>query len=148
MVLREKLKLIRKKSKKTIPQFSEFVSIPMGTLSKYSSGEREVSGDAVLKIIDKFPQYALWLTLNEVAPEIGQVSPEDDAPQMGNAGVPAKLLDDSFFQTMNTAIALSWLTPKKEIEFSMLNDLFRHNFAEAGGVIVEQSTSEEESRSA
>lgn len=148
MNLKEKFKLIRKKSGMTQSIFGDFVSIPLSTVKKYSTGELSVSGDAVLKIIDKFPQYTLWLTLNEVAPEIGQISPEDDAPQMGNAGVPAKLLDDSFFQTMNTAIALSWLTPKKEIEFSMLNDLFRHNFAEAGGVIVEQSTSEEESRSA
>lgn len=148
MILREKLKLIRKKSNKTIPQFSEFVSIPMGTLSKYSSGERDVSGDAILKIIDKYPQYALWLTLDQVAPEVGQVSPEEDAPQMGAAGVPSKLLDDSFFQTMNTAIALSWLTPKEGIEFSMLNDLFRHNFVEAGGVIVEQAQDQSESKSA
>jgi len=146
MVLREKLKLIRKKSNKTIPQFSEFVSIPMGTLSKYSSGERDVSGDAVLKIIDKFPQYALWLTLNEVAPEAGQVSPEDNAPQMGSTGVPKKLIDDAFDKTIETSVALGWLTPKDGIEFSMLADLHRHNFVEAGGVLLQQESALEQEK--
>ena len=146
MDLKEKLKLIWKNSDKTQPKFGEFVSIPLSTMKKYLTGEREVSGDAVFKIIDKYPQYALWLTINEVAPEVGQISPELDMPKMGTTGVPEKLIDDAFEQTMNTAIALSWLTPKEGLEFSMLNDLHRHNFVEAGGILFAQDSAQVESK--
>jgi len=146
MNLKEKLKLIQKTSGMTQPKFSAFVSIPLSTLKKYLTGERDVSGDAVLKIIETFPQYALWLTLNEVAPEIQQISPEQKMPLMSSAGVPEKLLDDAFGQTMTTAIALSWLTPKEGIEFSMLSDLHRHNFVEAGGILFSQDSEQDESK--
>jgi len=146
MNIREKLKLIRIHSKKTIPQFSDFLSIPMGTLSKYSSGERDVSGDAVLKIIDKYPQYALWLTINEVAPEVGQISPDLEMPLMSGAGVPVAIIDDAFDKTIETSVVLGWLTPKEGIEFSMLSDLHRHNFVEAGGVLLPQDSTQEQSK--
>jgi hypothetical protein len=67
-------------------------------------------------------------------------------PQMSSAGVPEKLLNDSFGQTMTTAIALSWLTPKEGLEFSMLSDLNRHNFVEAGGILFSQDSEQDESK--
>jgi|GEM_PF-2633923 len=148
MESRDKIKLIRKSEGLTQAKLADILSIPLNSIKNYERGERGISAAYLFKLSESFPQYTLWLMNDCVAPEAGQISPEDDAPQMGSAGVPAKLLDDSFFQTMNTAIALSWLTPKEGIEFSMLNDLFRHNFAEAGGVIVEQASTETASKTA
>jgi len=137
MNLKEKFNLIRKSTGLSQPKFGEMVSMPLSSVKKYSTGELSVSGDAILKIIEKFPQYTLWLTLNEVAPEVGQVSPEDNAPKMGSTGVPKKLIDDAFDKTIETSVALGWLTPKDGIEFSMLADLHRHNFVEAGGILLQ-----------
>lgn len=146
MELKEKLKLIQKTSGMTQPKFGEEVSIPLSTLKKYLTGERDVSGDAVLKIIDVYPQFALWLTTDSIAPEVGQISPEQDKPQLMSNGVPEKLLDDTFDKTIETSVALGWLTPKDGIEFSMLADLHRHNFVEAGGVFLSQEPMQEQDK--
>jgi len=146
MDLKEKIKLIRKASGLTQPKISELVGIPLNSIRNYERGERGVSALFLLKICEIFPQYTLWLMTNEIAPEVGQISPEQDMPKMASAGVPEKLLNDSFFQTMNTAIALSWLTPKEGLEFSMLSDLHRHNFVEAGGVLIAQDSTQGESK--
>lgn len=146
MDLKEKIKLIRKASGLTQPKISELVGIPLNSVRNYERGERGVSALFLLKICEIFPQYTLWLMTNEVAPEVGQISPEQEMPQMASVGVPEKLLDDAFEQTMSTAIALSWLTPKEGLEFSMLNDLHRHNFVEAGGILFAQDSAQDESK--
>ena len=147
MELKDKLKLIIKTSGLSYAKFSELTSIPLSTLKKYATGERDTSFGVFQKIIKTFPQYTLWLALDQVAPESGQISPEENPPKMNMVGVPEKLLNDAFGQTMTTAIALSWLTPKEGIEFSMLSDLHRHNFVEAGGILFSQDSEQEENES-
>lgn len=58
--------------------------------------------------------------------------------------VTSEVLDNSLYQTLNTSIALGWLTPKAGFEFSTLNKLFRHNFVEAGGELVKQAQAPDE----
>lgn len=62
--------------------------------------------------------------------------------------VTSEVLDNSLYQTLNTSIALGWLTPKAGFEFSTLNKLFRHNFVEAGGELVEQAQDPDEAQQA
>ena len=143
MELKEKIRLIRKSNKLTQPKFTELTAIPLSSLKSFELGDRSVSLSALLKIIDQFPQYALWLTTDNVAPEVGQISPDQEMPQLMSNGVPEKLIDDAFDKTIETSVALGWLTPKDGIEFSMLADLHRHNFVEAGGVFLSQEPMQE-----
>jgi transcriptional regulator with XRE-family HTH domain len=147
MEIAQKIKLIRTSEGLSQPKLSKLIDIPLNTIGNYETGSRKVSAEYLLKLSDKFSKYALWLMTDQVAPEVGQVSPEDNQPQMNCIGVPEKLLDDAFGQTMTTAIALSWLTPKEGIEFSMLSDLHRHNFVEAGGILFSQDSEQEENES-
>jgi len=82
-------------------------------------------------------QYALWFTTNTIAPESGQIAPGDDAPKMSGNGVPVKLLNAAFEQTLTTSIELGWITPKEGVNFSMLSDLLRHDFVQQGGRLIE-----------
>lgn len=43
-----------------------------------SKGAVRVSADEIDVLVEIFPQYALWLASGNVAPEIGQTSPELD----------------------------------------------------------------------
>ena len=142
MNLQEKIKLIRKSHNFTQAKFSDELSMPMTSLRKYESGEREPSGKALLKIAEKFPQYALWLTIGKTIPESGQIAPGDNAPQMGYAGVPAELLNSAFEKTITASIALGWLSAKPDIKFSMLADLLRHDFVAEGGKLIEPTADE------
>ncbi len=148
MNLNEKIKLIRKTHGSTQKVFAEILSMPISTLKKYESGDREPSGSALQKIANQFPNFSLWLILNEVAPESGQVAPGDEAPKMSGDGVPAELLNAAFEKTITTSISLGWLTAKPEIQFSMLSDLMRHDFVEQGGKLILQDADENESQTA
>lgn len=44
-----------------------------------SKGAIRVSTEEIDVLVEIFPQYALWLASGNVAPEIGQTSPETDA---------------------------------------------------------------------
>ncbi len=146
MKLNEKLKLIRTTHSHTQIKFSELIDIPRRTYQKYELGNAEMPTSAFLKISDRYPQYALWLVSDKVAPEIGQVAPSDDTPKMGFSGVPEELLNTAFEKTITTSISLGWLTAKPEIQFSMLSDLMRHDFVEQGGKLISQDADENESQ--
>lgn len=146
MELNEKIKLIRKKHKFTQAEFAEMLDIPPSTYKKNELGQREMSVSKLLKVIEKYPEYALWLTTEEVAPEAGQIAPGENGPKMGHSGVPAELLNSAFERTMDASISLGWLSPKEGIKFSMLADLFRHDFVEVGGVLIEPVEGADESQ--
>ncbi|MFT5879583.1 MAG: transcriptional regulator with XRE-family HTH domain [Moritella sp.] len=146
MELKDKIKLIRKAHGYTQAKFAENLDIAFRTFQKYELGNVELSMKAFLKISEKYPQYALWLTTTKVAPEIGQIAPGDNAPQMGSAGVPAELLNSAFEKTITASIALGWLSAKPDIKFSMLADLLRHDFVAEGGKLIEQAADESESK--
>ena len=143
MEFKQKIKITVKHSGLTYAKFAEKTSISLSSLKKYAGGEIEPSLKSIVKIIDQYPQYTLWLMTNEVAPEVGQISPDQEMPQLMSNGVPEKLLDDTFDKTIETSVALGWLTPKEDIKMSMLADLHRHNFVEAGGVFLSQEPMQE-----
>ncbi|WP_271197266.1 hypothetical protein [Pseudomonas turukhanskensis] len=45
-----------------------------------SKGAVRVSADEIDVLVELFPQHALWLVSGEVAPEIGQTSPDHSQP--------------------------------------------------------------------
>jgi transcriptional regulator with XRE-family HTH domain len=142
--LKQKLKLIIKTSGLTYAKFADLTSISLSSLKKYAGGESDAPFKVILKITASFPQYALWLTTNNVAPEVGQISPDIEMPQLMSVGIPHEIVDKAFDKTMETSLMLGWLTPKEGIEFSMLADLHRHNFVEAGGVLLEPKSTQEQ----
>lgn len=48
-----------------------------------SKGAVRVSADEIDVLVEIFPQYAFWLASGNVAPEIGQISPELDKASEG-----------------------------------------------------------------
>ena len=142
MQIGEKIKLIREVHGYNRVEFANILSMPKSSLEQYERETRSPSGKALLKITEHFPQYALWFTTNTLAPESGQIAPGDDIPKMCNNGVPAELLDAAFERMLTASIALGWLTPKPDIQFSMLADLLRHDFVAEGGKLIERSEDE------
>lgn len=143
MLLSEKIKLIRDTHGYNRVEFAKILSMPKSSLEKYEVGERSPSGKALLKIIEVFPQYALWLTTDGELTISNQIAPGDKATQMGGNGVPAELLNAAFEQTLTTSIELGWVTPKEGVNFSMLSDLLRHDFVQQGGCLIEPAENDE-----
>ena len=142
MLLSEKIKLIRDTHGYNRVEFAKILSMPKSSLEKYEVGERSPSGKALLKIIEVFPQYALWLTTAGEFTISDQIAPGQQAPKMGYAGVPAELLNSAFEKTITASIALGWLSAKPDIKFSMLADLLRHDFVAEGGKLIEPAADE------
>lgn len=142
MDLKLKIKTIRKKLKFTQAGFAKHLDIPASSYQGYELGVNPVPSNVLFKITEKFPEYTLWLMTGETAPSAGQISPNDEKPKMEGAAVPAELLNAAFERMLTASIALGWLTPKPDIQFSMLADLLRHDFVAEGGKLIERSEDE------
>ncbi len=88
MELKEKIKAIRKKVGSTQTDFAESLSIPLSTLKKYESGHSNIALPVITKITqhEVYKKFALWLLTDDVAPESGQFSPDDELLPMKNTG--------------------------------------------------------------
>lgn len=74
----QKLKAIRRAEGLTQKSFSEQAGIPLGTIKNYETGQVE-AGLKVIELVVNNPQfkkYTMWLMTGDVAPEIGQISPD------------------------------------------------------------------------
>ena len=138
MELKIKLKIIRKKHGYTQANFAKFLDIPYSSYQKYELGGNEASSSTLFKIVEKFPQYALWLMTEQANIDVTQVSPSDQDVKINiAAAVPVELLNAAFEQTLTTSIELGWVTPKEGVNFGMLADLLRHDFVQQGGRLIE-----------
>lgn len=137
-----KIRAIRKKLKFTQAGFAKHLDIPASSYQRYELGNNDVPSSVLFKITENFPEYTLWLMTEQTNVAAGQISPNDEKPKMEGAAVPAELLDAAFERMLTASIALGWLTPKPEIQFSMLADLLRHDFVAEGGKLIEQSEDE------
>lgn len=146
MTLQEKIKLIRNSFGLSQAKFSKEFDIPMKNIANYESGARKVAAEYLLKICEISPHFSLWLMTDKTAPEVGQISPDQEMPQLMSVGVPTGIVDSAFDKTIETSVALGWLTPQKDIKMSMLADLHRHNFVEAGGVFLQQEQAQEQDK--
>lgn len=88
MELREKIKAIRNKVGETQTDFAESLSIPLSTLKKYESGHSNIALPVISKITQHqvYKKFALWLLTDEVAPESGQISPDDELLAVKDSG--------------------------------------------------------------
>lgn len=77
MLISEKIRMIRVAERLTQVNFCEITHIALGTLKRYEGGQSEPSVTALLRITrnHRFKKYALWLTTDETAPEVGQIAP-------------------------------------------------------------------------
>lgn len=76
--LGEKVKAIRKVEQLSQVQFCEATGISISTVKKYETGLLEPGGGTLMKITKhpQFKKYTMWLMTGDVAPEIGQISPD------------------------------------------------------------------------
>ena len=74
----QKIRQIREVIGLSRPKFAELLSVPPTTLKNYELGYREVGG-AFLVALASHPQlhqFTLWLLSDKIAPEVGQIGPE------------------------------------------------------------------------
>lgn len=65
-------------SKRTSVWFEKRTGIDRYRWGNIRSGKARLSDAEIEAVVKLFPQYALWLTNGEIAPECGQTSPEYD----------------------------------------------------------------------
>lgn len=77
MDLAAKLKAMRLKEGLTQSEFCDLVGFSLSTYKKYESSLFEMGFSALSKVVNhpRFMKYTLWLMIEQIAPEIGQVSP-------------------------------------------------------------------------
>lgn len=75
IILREKVAELRGKLGLTRAEFCEKVGIPNGTLVSIELRGNAPGAEIITKIIETFPQYALWLTTGETEYIAGQFEP-------------------------------------------------------------------------
>jgi hypothetical protein len=65
-------------SKRTSVWFERETGIDRYRWGNIRSGKARLSDAEIDAVVTLFPQYALWLASGQIAPEIGQISPEYD----------------------------------------------------------------------
>jgi hypothetical protein len=65
-------------SKRTSVWFEKETGIDRYRWGNIRSGKARLSDAEIDAVVKVFPQYSLWLVSGEIAPEIGQTSPEFD----------------------------------------------------------------------
>jgi len=75
IILREKVAELRGKLGLTRAEFCEKVGIPNGTLVSIELRGNAPGAEIITKIVEAFPQYALWLTTGEIEHIAGQFEP-------------------------------------------------------------------------
>ena len=78
MEIGKKIKAVRIAEGLSQPKMAQLVEIPIGSLRDWEQGRGIPRSDYLIKITahERFKKYALWLTIDEVLPESGQISPD------------------------------------------------------------------------
>lgn len=78
-MIKERVITIIKSSGLKNPELEEKTGIGRYTWQNVrNKPERELKTEEIEAIIKLYPQYALWIASGEIAPEVGQTSPEYD----------------------------------------------------------------------
>lgn len=74
----KKLLLIRKAEGITQREFSEITGLSLSTIKNYEAGQKIAGIASVERVIntDKLKKYTMWILLDQVSPESGQIAPE------------------------------------------------------------------------
>ncbi|HGJ5855626.1 helix-turn-helix domain-containing protein [Arsenophonus nasoniae] len=73
----EKLKSIRHAEGLTQPEFSKLTGISLGAIRNYETGQSGVGLNVIDRIVKhpKLKKYTMWLMMDEINPEVGQIEP-------------------------------------------------------------------------
>jgi transcriptional regulator with XRE-family HTH domain len=74
--LGSKIRKIREAEGLGRAEFCKITGIPKDSLIRIETKGSEPKSGVLLAVCAKFEKYALWLTTDKVAPEVGQISPE------------------------------------------------------------------------
>ncbi len=82
----QKLKAIRKAEGLTQKAFSDLVGIPLGSIKNYETGQTEAGLKTIELVVNNavLKKYTMWLMTGDVAPEIGQISPDLSPDGLGS----------------------------------------------------------------
>ena len=137
MKIGQKIKLIREYEGIKRSEFCQHIDMTVDSLKTYEVKERNIGFDNLSKIMShpQIEKYSLWLITGRTAPAAGQIAPGESHIEIG-AIIPKATLTSAFERTMHTSISLGWLTPKEDINFGMLSDVFLSDFEAVGGQVT------------
>lgn len=87
----EKIDRIRAAERLTLAEFSEKIGVSANTLNTMKSRGSSPRFDVIEKILNTWPQYALWLTTGEIDISSGQIAPGNIADE--DALIRYKIID-------------------------------------------------------
>ncbi|BBN59292.1 helix-turn-helix transcriptional regulator [Hydrogenovibrio marinus] len=75
----EKLKLIREAENLSQSELAEKTGIPKRSIINYENSDRQPAFDAVKKVCESFPEYTMYLMLDDMPENTGsdQIKPEE-----------------------------------------------------------------------
>jgi len=134
MKIGQKIKLIREHEGIKRSEFCQAIDMTVDSLKTYEVKERNIGFDNLSKIMShpQLEKYSLWLITGKTAPAAGQIAPDGQSLEVGSM-IPKATLTSAFERTMHTSISLGWLTPREDVSFGMLSDVFLSDFEAVGG---------------
>jgi transcriptional regulator with XRE-family HTH domain len=75
MELKERIKILRKSTGMTQPEFSLFCGLKSSQVMHIEQGNIEATNTMLEKIADKYPEYRYWIHTGNECPNDGQISP-------------------------------------------------------------------------
>ena len=77
-MIKERVITILKSSGIRLPELEQRTGISRYTWNnlKNTARNREIKAEEIEAIVKLFPQYALWMVSGEIAPGVGQISPD------------------------------------------------------------------------
>lgn len=74
--INKKIRTLRDSLKLGRGEFAEKTDIPKKTIENLEQEKQKAYAWHIQAICNVWPEYTLWLMTNQIAPEIGQISPE------------------------------------------------------------------------
>lgn len=84
--LGKKIREIREVQGMSREAFAVTHGLPYGTVMNLEQGRTDPRSSILLKICKAYPQYALWLTTDQIQPEAGHISPEIERARKDSPG--------------------------------------------------------------
>ncbi|MBZ9665231.1 helix-turn-helix domain-containing protein [Pseudomonas sp. LMG 31766] len=77
-MIRERLIDVWDRKKLSAPKLEKLTGIDRSSWYHLRNGKRRANEQDIEAIVQMFPQYAFWIASGQIAPEIGQTSPDYD----------------------------------------------------------------------
>lgn len=77
-MIRERLIAVWDSQKLSAPKLEKLTGIDRSSWYHLRNGKRRANEEDIEAIVKMYPQYALWIASRNIAPEIGQTSPDYD----------------------------------------------------------------------